>query len=520
MTTITKIEAKKQKTDCKLRVAAYCRVSTSTDEQLESLDAQRKHYDQLIRRNREWTYVGIYYDEGITGTKKDKRPELLRLLEDCREGKIDLVLTKSISRFSRNTTDCLEMVRALSSYGVGIFFERENINTLTMEDEFILTVLGSLAENESISISENEKWSIQKRFEKGTFRQGMAPYGYRQEGTTLVINDDEAKVVRFIFDEAYRGIGAHKIAKELNEKGIPSMLRDRWHSGTIKQMLQNERYVGDALYQKTYADENFVRHANHGERGMYLHQNHHEAIVPREEFDRVQELIAQHRAERGIGKDTNKYQNRYVFSGKLICGECGGHLKRKIIQGRVEGPLIVWVCQTHIQDKTKCSFISIEDGAIRAAFTTVTNKLIFSQNELLVPFVQEIQGINQSDVGDEIEKINKKLEENTEKSQKMAILASDKLLDPLVFRKAQAELSAERADLNSRKVVLGVQLQQNHHGISEGGKLLKKIRGMRITEDFDEEFFTEFIKAVYVYSRTELGFEFTCGLVFREEVDR
>lgn len=516
MKTITKIEAEKQEKK-KLKVAAYCRVSTGMDDQLESLDAQKQHYEQVIRSNDEWAGVGIYYDEGITGTKKDKRPELLRLLRDCKEGRVDLVLTKSISRFARNTTDCLEMVRSLSACGVGIFFESENINTLTMEDEFVLTVLGSLAENESMSISENEKWSIQKRFMKGTFKQGIAPYGYYMEHGVMKIDTEKADIVHFIFDEASAGKGAYKIAKELNAEGIPSLLTDHWNVSVIQNMLRNERYIGDVLYQKTYSDNNFVRYTNRGECDQYLHRNHHEAIISREQFERVQTLIEMHRKEKNISPDTN-YQKRYAFSGKLICEECGGHLKRKKVQGRVSGQYIAWECQTHVQDKNQCSLKVIPEDVITAAFVTVTNKLIFSRKELLVPFVKSIQGSGTGDVGKKIEEINRKLEENSGKAQTMAALAADNLLEPTAYRAAQTELAAERAELNSEKSVLGIQIRDSFTGVSEGGKLLKRISQMQISKKFDEDFFSEFVKAVHVYSREELGFEFSCGLIFREAV--
>lgn len=518
MRRITKIEGKKKNAEKKLRVAAYCRVSTGQEEQLKSLREQREHYQQLIHMHDDWTFAGIYYDEGITGTKMEKRPELLRLLRDCERGKVDLVLTKSISRFARNTTDCLKMVRMLSANGVGIYFESENINTLQMEDEFILTVLGSLSANESLSISENEKWSAQKQFQNGTFKQAMAPYGYSVKDGKLLIDEDQAKVIHFIFDEADAGKGTLKIAQELNAKGIKPLKSDRWEAGSIKGILKNERYIGDALYQKTYSDSNLVRHVNHGECDQYLHRDHHEPIISREQFERVQELTGQHRKEKNISGGSVKYQNQYPFSRKIVCEECGKHLKRKIIKARVSGPYIVWECPTHVKDKDMCSLKVIQDEAIKNAFVTVTNKLIFSKKDLLIPFVKEIQERGEGDGGLEIDDINEKLKTNLERVKKLETLAAAGLLDPTALSKAMAELSIERSDLNSKKAAIGVQMEDNYHGISEAGKLLKQINQMKISSDFDEDFFSEFVKEVHAYSRTELGFEFTCGLIFREEV--
>ena len=194
MKKVTKIaeSSSSLKSKKKIRVAAYCRVSTSSDAQLESLDAQKIHYENYINSRDDWKFAGIYYDEGITGTKKEKRPELLRLVDDCKSGKIDSIVTKSISRFSRNTTDCLEIVRDLLALHIPIYFEKENINTGSMESELFLSLLSTLAENESVSIAENIKWSIQKRFQTGTFKVCSPPYGYDWDGKQLIVNQDQA----------------------------------------------------------------------------------------------------------------------------------------------------------------------------------------------------------------------------------------------------------------------------------------------------------------------------------------
>lgn len=254
----------------KIRVAAYCRVSTDSDAQLESLEAQKTHYENYITSRDDWEFAGLYYDEGITGTKKDKRPELLRLIEDCKSGKVDFVITKSISRFSRNTTDCLELVRKLLALRIPIYFEKENINTGSMESELFLAILSSMAESESVSISANSKWSIQKRFENGTYKVSYPPYGYDWDGEQMVINAEQAAVVKEIFAALLSGKGTHAIADDLNQRGIPTKRNGHWTATTIRGMLSNEKYVGDCFFQKTYSDSRFVRHNNHGEQTQYL----------------------------------------------------------------------------------------------------------------------------------------------------------------------------------------------------------------------------------------------------------
>ena len=225
---------------------AYCRVSTDSDEQELSLDAQKKHYESYIKSNSEWEYAGIYYDDGISGTKTAKREGLLRLMDDCEKGLIDLVITKSISRFSRNTTDCLAFVRKLLNYDVYVIFEKENIHTGSMESEMMLAILASMAESESRSISENEKWSIKKKFQNGTYIFSYPPYGYVNINGEMVVVPKEAEIVKEIFAACLAGKSTYIIAKELNKKGIPSRRGGKWTGGTINGMLTNEKYIGAA----------------------------------------------------------------------------------------------------------------------------------------------------------------------------------------------------------------------------------------------------------------------------------
>ena len=265
---ITKIEATPAvRAAKKIRVAAYARVSTDSNEQLLSLETQKEHYDSYIKAHPEWEYAGLYYDEGISGTKMDKRNSLLQMLKDCEDGKIDKVITKSISRLSRNTTDTLEMVRKLSKLGIYIFFEKENIDTEHMSSELMLTILSSIAESESRSISENSKWSIRHRFEAGTYIISYPPYGYENKDGKMVIVPDEAEVVKAIFSMALSGDGSHRIANVLNEMNIPSKKGAKWHPSTVQGILKNEKYTGDVIFQKTYTDSSFNRHTNYGEIG-------------------------------------------------------------------------------------------------------------------------------------------------------------------------------------------------------------------------------------------------------------
>lgn len=330
MARITKIEATKDFIGKKkTRVAAYARVSTRSDEQLLSLETQKEHYDNFISANSEWEYAGLYYDEGVSGTKVEKCDGLIALLKDCEDGKIDRVITKSISRFSRNTTDCLEMARSLARLNIYLYFEKENIDTEHMSSELMLSILSSIAESESRFISENEKWSITKRYRNGTFIIGYPPFGYDNVDGKMVIVPEEAEIVKEVFAMAINGMGSYVIAKEINKRGILTKKNKKWTSSGVKALLHNEKYTGDVIFQKTYTDDNYNRHTNYGERNMYLHKNHHEAIISHEIFEQAAASMEQRAKEKSIEAGHEKYQNRYAFSGKIICGDCGSTFKRR-----------------------------------------------------------------------------------------------------------------------------------------------------------------------------------------------
>lgn len=409
MARITKIEATQSfATQQKTRVAAYARVSTDSDEQLLSLETQKEHYESFIKDHQEWEYAGLYYDEGISGTKIEKRDGLLRLLKDCEDGKIDRVIIKSISRFSRNTTNTLEMVRNLSKLGVYIFFEKENIDTEHMSSELMLSILSSIAESESRSISENSKWSVKRRFEEGTFIISYPPYGYANIDGEMVVVPEKAEVVREMFCMALSGMGSHIIANTLNERGIKSKKNCRWHASTVKGILRNEKYTGDVIFQKTFTDESFNRHTNYGEENMYLCKNHHEAIISHETFDMVADAMARQGQEKGNGDDTDKYQNRYSLSGKIICGECGSTFKRRN-HYKPSGDYIAWSCRGHLDDKDSCSMLYVKDDVIKLAFVRMMNKLQVGRQQIMKPFVDGLRGFNNRDRLHQINELESKI---------------------------------------------------------------------------------------------------------------
>lgn len=444
------------------------------------------------------------------------------MLEDCRQGKIDFILTKSISRFSRNKIDCLTMVRELLGLGVGIFFEKENINTKTMNDEFLLTILSSIAETESQSISSNEKWGIQKRMQAGNYHQATPPYGYSfSKEKQFVIDEEKAEVVRYIYRRTLEGIGCHKLANELNGKGILAPKGGKWGSSMISEVLTNERYCGHCLYGKTYTDSTFRRHhnkRNNRESPQILVENHHAAIIDQANFDRVQELRSNRRMDKKIVSGTHTYLARYPFTHKLKCGQCGHYLKHITIQTGKSGSYDAWACKGHIEDKTSCSLKAIPQEAIENAFTTMLNKLIFSKKQLLIPLCQSLKDSNEGTERERLEEIEQELEENDQKNQTIATLAASGVLDAQNFLNAQAELKARRQDLAAEKSMLTLRIADGFRNDTEANKLLKLVNHLEPNEQFNSDVFAQIVNEITVNSRENISIKLKCGLVLDEEV--
>lgn len=321
--TVTKIERNIPKKITRTRVAAYARVSCGKDAMLHSLSAQISYYSNLIQQHKDWVYVGVYVDEAVSGTK-ESRNGLQRLLDDCRDGKIDLVITKSISRFARNTVTLLKTVRGLKGLGVDVYFEEQNIHSMSNDGELMLTILASYAQEESRSVSENCKWRIRKNFEKG-IASTFSLYGYEKINGEITIKEDEAEVVRKIFDLYLSGMGTMTIVKYLRQNGIPSPTDKKWYTGAINGMLTNEKYAGDMLLQKYYNKDHICKRStrNKGVLPKYYVESTHPAIISKEDFNAVQRLIIER------NKCKERKSRDYAFKGIVFCGRCGWRYLRK-----------------------------------------------------------------------------------------------------------------------------------------------------------------------------------------------
>ena len=340
----------------KKRVAAYCRVSSGKDAMLHSLSAQVSYYSDYIQKHG-WEYAGVYADEALTGTK-DNRENFQRLLTECRKGTIQMVITKSISRFARNTVTLLETVRELKTLGVDVYFEEQNIHTMSADGELMLTILASYAQEESLSVSENMKWRIRRNFEEGKPWSGLI-LGYRFQNGQFVVVPEEAEIVKRIFREYLNGLGATAIMKGLNEDGILTRLGKPWRIEGVLKILRNYNYTGNLILQKTYRENHLTKRKlkNNGEKPQYHAVGTHEAIIDLATFEAVQEELAR-RSEHYSGKKPSTVT--YPFTRLIVCANCGKHYKRK-----TTATGIVWICSTYnTHGKKACASKAIPESVL------------------------------------------------------------------------------------------------------------------------------------------------------------
>ena len=367
-------------------VCAYCRVSTNIPHQKGSYESQLEYYENMIRSKADWNFVGIYADYGKSGTKEKGRTDFMRMLEDCEAGEIDIICTKSISRFARNTVECIQVVRKLKEMHIDVYFEKERIHTLPEKSELLLSIYSSVAQAESESISSNQKWSIQKRFLNGTYILPNPAYGYCTNANGLLeLDQKQAAVVRFIFDEYLEGNGIWRIAKSLNEQKIPTKTgKAAWLGGAIYIILKNSVYTGDLLLQKTYSEDivPFVRRKNNGEYRQVLIENDHEPIVTHEEYEAVQRMLKQKAKVKKAGKE-EQLEEHSEFKGKVICGICGSSYNRQVKKGRTGKSNITWSCARRIQTKDLCENDIIKESQLEQLFITMWNKLSNHCDEIL-----------------------------------------------------------------------------------------------------------------------------------------
>ena len=511
---VIKIEAAEKPQNAQLRVAAYTRVSSDSDDQLNSFAAQNRYYAELISGKAEWRMVDIYADEGITGTSAAKREDFQRMMADCRRGLIDHILVKSISRFARNTKDCLEAVRELKELGVNVRFEREGIDTANVSSELITAIYAAFAQKESESISGNMRWSCQRRMEAGTFLPSSMAYGYKLVGRKIEIDADSALVVCRIFQWYLNGVNRTAIAKKLNEEGISSGQRKKWHDASVRYILTNEKYTGDSLWQKTYTSDTLptTRHKNKGEHEQYYAVGTHPPIIPREIFDQAQNLLQ---------KRETDYRKRncpgsHPLTGKIVCGCCGSTFRRKEYRGKIR-----WACMGHERSGKDCPITPITGKTIYEAFCRLYYKLKHQSLPILEQMLETLRTIRDRRLlwSEDIVSLNKKISELSSQNQTLAFLKQNGLVDPDIFISKSNELTRQlrQAKLDKEKLMAA-------EGDATAQRTQELIALLEDGPDFldrpDTELCGALVAEIIVESNDTLRFRLHNGLELRESIER
>ena len=532
---VTVIPAKVQTAESRdkyhqLRVAAYCRVSTELEEQQNSYQVQIAYYTDLINKKKEWTLAGIFADEGISGTQTKKRTEFNRMIRMCRNKKIDLVITKSISRFARNTVDCLEYVRQLKDLGIGVIFEKENINTLTMTSEFMIALYGSFAQAESESISKNVSWGKEKAYREGKVQfQYKHLLGYKKgaDGKPEII-PEEAETVKLIYTMFLDGHSMKNIALILHVKGIHTKTGStEWRTNTITRILQNEKYVGDALLQKTFTSDCITHKVvkNHGERPMYLVTNHHDPIIDRDTYNRVQQELARRNSKRKISDKTvteqGKYSSKYALSELLICGHCGTPYRRTTWAARGKKQ-IVWRCLSRLEHGKKYCPDSptIKEEQLHRGILRAINNYYSCRNDIVRILKANIGSVLECQGQEEILSVEKRLKEIDQARTDLVNLIASGGCDEDKLDSEFAKLYAEEQGLSERLTMLKSQNKTSEETQAKLDKIMDMIEHERFElETFDNVLIRKLIECVKILSKTEILVIFKGGYEVRTEIE-
>ena len=508
--TATPINEKKKR-----RTAAYARVSTDSEEQLTSYSAQVDYYTNYIKSRDDWEFVSVYTDEGITGTNTKHREGFKRMVADALAGKIDLIVTKSVSRFARNTVDSLTTVRQLKEKGVEIYFEKENIWTLDSKGELLITIMSSLAQEESRSISENCTWGQRKRFADGKVTVPFKRFlGYdRGPDGNLVLNKDEAVIIRRIYSMFLQGMTPHGIAARLTADSIKSPGgKDKWNAGAVRSILTNEKYKGDALLQKSYTVDFLTKKkkVNEGEIPQYYVEGNHEAIIQPEVFELVQQEMERRKTSGG------RHSGVHLFSGRIRCGQCGEWYGSKVWHSNSKYRRVIWQCNHKYDGEEKCSTPHLTEDEIKAMFVTAANKLIGKKAAIISPLRASL----------DIAFDTSALEAETEKLQEELMVASD-LIQKCIYENAhvaldQREYQKRYDSLTARFDIAKARLEEIETAIADKKSrraAIESFLGTLAQADlmgkFDPVLWCGLVDHVTVYSKDDVLFTFKNGQEIR-----
>lgn len=499
----------------RIRVAAYCRVSTDGDEQLGSFESQKLYYEEKIRQNKEWAMAGIFADEAITGTKIDKREGFQEMIRKCQNGEIDMILTKSISRFSRNTQDTIKYVRMLRDKNIAIMFEKENINTLDMKGEMLLTILSSLAQEEVESLSSNVKMGLQMKMKRGELIgfNGCFGYDYHQDTKTITVNETEAETVRMIFDMYLQGYGCATIAKRLEEKGIKNKRGIvKWHDNGVLGMIKNEKYKGDILLGKTFTVDPISKRrlANMGEENQYYIKDHHEAIVSREVWDEAQETRLKRARPQTMHTTGNRerYTRQYTFSSMLVCGFCGHKLTRRTRHQTTTTKKFVWQCANAVKNGIdvcpNCK--AIDEVIIEKAFLESFHLLADNYDDVLQSVLDTIKDSLKGDSDlKRVRQVEKDISTIESRKNKLTDLLIDGIIEQKDYDTKKLAFQRKLQKLEEEKKYLATNIEKKKN-INRRMELLKRtLENEEILDEFDRVVFDSIVEKVIVGGYDEDG---------------
>ena len=503
----------------KLRVAAYCRVSTDSEEQINSYKNQLAYYTEKINSKTEWKFAGIYADEGITGTSMKHREDFKRMLRACREGRIDLILCKSVSRFGRNSVDVLRTIRALRERGSGVLFEKEAVDTRTMNSELILAFHSAFSQSESESISGNVRWGLRKAYENGTISIGPNLYGFRkgQEGV-VEIDEGKAKVIRQITRWFLDGDSLHTIVDKLAQRHIPSPKgKDTWSTPTIRSILSNEKYKGDVLLQKTYKPSLFSDRAvrNDGALKKYYIEGVLPRILEPDTFDRIQEELAKRGAKRPTSEKAKtpfgRYSGKYALSTLVVCGQCGA-LYRRVTWYRKGERKIVWRCGTRLDNKANCTQSpTLEEPALQSAVMEAISQQYIHKGEAMEATMQSIRSVLTPETADSEYAIRTKINDLQKERKTLlatALAENDDGKYDFQFTRIKRELEQLHAQLEGVQAMQKTQAADEAR-MSEIAALLEKFKESSLA--FDDLLVRKVVETVQVESTEKLEITFKDG---------
>lgn len=516
-----------------LRVAAYCRVSTLLEQQEGSYEAQISYYTEKIQLNPNWKLAGIYADDGKSATNTKKRDDFNAMVEDCMAGKIDLILTKSVSRFARNTVDSLQTIRKLKEKNIGIIFEKEGINTLEATGELLITILSSQAQEESRNLSENTRWGIERKYESGVVLVNHKKFlGYtKDEKGELVIVPEQAQLVRRIYRLYLEGLSTQQIADTFMAEGIKTVTgKDKWHDTVIAKVLQNEKYMGDVLQQKTYTVDFLTkkRVKNDGIVPQYYIEDNHEAIIPKELFYQVQEERARRASlhkpsiTRRTKKEKSKYSSKYVLSDILICGECS-HPYRRQTWSRNGKLTPVWRCESRLKNGTKtCKHsATLKEKPLQEAIMTAVDSVVENQREVVGAFRENVIRVIgsyvtkniETEFDEEIAKLQKQLLALIEENAKQGAVNED-------FDEQYRKIAEEMQALKMKKLKQArEQKLAGEYGQRVGG-MDSCLKGVSYkVGEFHEDLIRLLILRIKVISESKIEIQFKHGIVMEQEVE-